>query len=141
MIPVAGMGGNMLLIERLVALGTPRGVAVATLLLLWFAGKAGPLVDIFFAIFLIVALAIPGVALWLRSRGSHPLSPALRRFRFIRNLLGIVGEAPKDLIGDRALILKAAFFNGLVFFADAVTLAVCFRALGQGAPFRSPSLR
>jgi hypothetical protein len=31
-IPSAGIGGNVLLIDRLTALGAPRGAAVATLL-------------------------------------------------------------------------------------------------------------
>ncbi len=150
MIPAAGMGGNMLLVERLVELGTQRGTAVAVLLvsmigfyavyavlavvmllLLWLDGRANLLITAFVAIFLLVAIAIPSFALWLRRRGSHPLSPLLERIPLVRTLLRIVGEAPGDIVGDRHLILCVSAFNGLVFLADAGTMMTCLRALGQ----------
>ncbi|QNA86840.1 flippase-like domain-containing protein [Sphingomonas sp. So64.6b] len=154
MIPIAGMGGNMLLIDRLVALGVPRGAAVAVLLvsligfyaayaalalatlaLLWMNGKATPLIAILVALFLSVAIAIPALALWLGRRGSHRLSPILERLTLVRSLLHVAGEAPITLIGDRRLIVRVALLNGLVFFADAATMTVCFRALGQPVSF------
>ena len=151
MIPVAGMGGNVLLVDRLISLGTPRGAAVATLivsiigfyavygtlalvtLLILTAGdKATVAVCVFFAIFMIVAMAIPGFALWLRKRGSRPLSPMFDRFRYVLNLPHVVGEAPKALVFDHGLILTVAAFNGVVFLADSATLMACFLALGHG---------
>ncbi len=153
-IPVAGMGGNMLLIERLVQLGAPRGTAVATLLvsmigfyavyaalalvmllLLWLEGMASLLIDALVAIFVMVAIAIPSFALFLRRRGSHPLSPFLERIPIVRTLLPIVGEAPGDIVGDRILVLRVAACNGLVFLADAGTMMTCLRAFGQDAGY------
>ena len=156
MIPMAGMGGNMLLVDRLVALGAPRSAAVAVLLvsttgfyaayavlavatwgLLWLDGKATLPIDVVVALFLCVALAIPGSALWLRRRGRNPSPLALERFKFVRNFMHIIAEAPTALVGDRRLILRVAFLNGLVVAADATTLMICFRALGQPVSFET----
>jgi len=42
----------------------------------------------------------------------------------------IIGEAPAELVGDRRLLAIVTLFNGLVFLADAATLAICLVALG-----------
>lgn len=149
-LPTAGMGGNMLLVGRLRALGVPRSTAMATLLvsmigyyavyailalmmllMLWFHGHATPLLAGMVTTFLLVALAIPSLALWLRHRGSKPLSPLLEAIPVVRSLLHAVGEAPRSLVNNRLLLLKVSCLNGLVFLADAATLAVCLRALGE----------
>jgi uncharacterized protein (TIRG00374 family) len=149
-IPSAGIGGNVLLIDRLTALGAPRGAAVATLLVsligyyaayaklalimllaLWFHGAATALMTGLVTTFLLVALAIPGLALWLHHRGSKPLPERMERLAIIRTLLRAIGEAPGFLVRDRQLILRVAACNGVVFIADAATLAVCLAALGQ----------
>ncbi|MEG8018487.1 lysylphosphatidylglycerol synthase transmembrane domain-containing protein [Sphingomonas sp. LR55] len=153
-LPVAGMGGNMFLVDRLTALGVKRGNAVATLLVamigfyaaygvcavamlvtLWIKGLASIWIVGFVLVFLAVATAIPGLALWIRRRGRRPVSSTLARFASIRALVGIVGEAPKRLLVDRQLIVRVAGVNGLVFLADAASLMVCFLALGQPVGF------
>lgn len=153
-VPSAGMGGNLLLVDQLVVLGVPRGTAVAALLvsmigyyaafalfavvmllLLWLHNKATPLMAGLVTTFLFVALAIPALALWLRHRGSQPLSPRLERIGIVRNLLEIVGQAPAALISDRRLLLQVTLCNGLVFIADAATLWTCLHALGEPPSF------
>ncbi|AHE53610.1 MULTISPECIES: lysylphosphatidylglycerol synthase transmembrane domain-containing protein [Sphingomonadaceae] len=153
-VPSAGMGGNVLLVDQLVRLRVPRGTAVAALLvsmigyyaafaffaivmlvLLWLHDKATPLMAGAVTTFLLVALAIPSLALWLRHRGSQPLSPRLERVGVVRNLLEIVGQAPTDLIGDRQLLVRVTGFNGAVFLADAATLWASLNALGEPAAF------
>ncbi|MEO8724146.1 MAG: lysylphosphatidylglycerol synthase transmembrane domain-containing protein [Sphingobium sp.] len=150
MIPAAGMGGNILLVDRLVKLGVPRGAAVAALLvsmigyyaafaffalvmllLLWLHGKATPLLAGVVTTFLLVALAIPSLALWLRRRGSHPLSPFLEHLPVVRSLLHVVGEAPAKLLADKALILGVGGCNAAIFLVDAATLQACLFALGH----------
>jgi uncharacterized protein (TIRG00374 family) len=149
-IPSAGIGGNVLLIDRLTALGAPRGAAVATLLVsligyysayaalalamllaLWVHGAATALMTGLVTTFLLVALAIPARALWLHQRGSRPLPERIERLAIVRTLLGAVGEAPGFLMRDRRLILRVAACNGAIFLADALTLAACLAALGQ----------
>jgi uncharacterized membrane protein YbhN (UPF0104 family) len=153
-VPSAGMGGNVLLVDQLHALGVPRGAAVAALLismigfyaayalfalammvLLWLHDKATPLMAGLVTLFLAIAFAIPALALWLRKRGSQPLPPGIERIGFIRTLLETVAEAPGELLRDRRLIAKVALCNALVFLADAGTLTCCLQALGQPAAF------
>ncbi len=153
-VPSAGMGGNVVLVDQLVALGVPRGTAVAALLismigyyaafalfaiimllLLWLHDRATPLMAGLVTTFLLVALAIPALALWLRHRGSQPLSPRLEQIGVVRNLLESVGQAPDALIRDRPLLVRVTAFNGLVFLVDAATLWACLHALGETASF------
>jgi uncharacterized protein (TIRG00374 family) len=153
-IPSVGMGGNVLLVDRLVALGSTRGAAVAALLVslvgyyavyavlalimllvLWLHDRATPLLTGIVTAFLLVALAIPSLALWLRRRGSRPLPSKVERLRLVSVLLRVVGEAPKHLIADHRLIAKVAALNGLVFLCDAATLQFCLLSLGQEASY------
>jgi glycosyltransferase 2 family protein len=155
-LPTAGMGGNMLLVSRLRALGVPRSTAMATLLVsmigyyavyallavfmlvaLWLNGHATPLLSGMVTAFLLIALGIPSLALWLRRRGSKPLSPLLEGIPVVRSLLHVVGEAPPLLIRDQRLLARVAALNGLVFLADAATLDVCLRALGTTVSFET----
>lgn len=154
MIPAAGMGGNLLLVDRLVTLGVPRGAAVAALilsmigyyaafamfalimlLLLWVHGKATPLLAGVVTAFLLVALAIPSLALWLRRRGSRPLSPFLEHLPIVHTLLHVVGEALSKLLADKTLILGVTACNAALFLVDAATLQVCMLALGHPTTF------
>ncbi len=92
MIPGAGMGGNVLLVARLRALGAPGSAAMATLLvsmlgyylayailallmllILWSNGEATPLLTGIVTTLLMVALAVPSLALWLCARGQPAL--------------------------------------------------------------------
>lgn len=149
-IPSVRMGGNLLLIDRLSRLGVPRGTAVATLLVsligyyaayallallmlftLWVNREASALLVGLVTTFLLVALAIPALALWLRRRGSQPLPTWVESLRPIRALIEIIGEAPAKLVSDRRLLLSVTGFNATVFLADAATLAACLCALGQ----------
>lgn len=147
------MGGNVVLIERLTAFGAPRPAAMAALLVsligfyaaysalalamlfaLWSHREATPLLTGLVTTFLLVALAIPSLALWLRHRGSEPLPPAIEGIGPLRKLLLAIGEAPDALIKDRRLIGRVALLIGLVFLIDAATRAVCLCAVGQ--PFQ-----
>lgn len=148
-LPGAGLGGHVLLVDRLMALGTPRSTAVAALLIsmvgyyaayavlallmllvLWLHRHATPLLVGLVTTFLLVALAIPALALWLRHRGSQPLPPWLERLGPVRKILVIIGEAPGELVGDRRLLVLVSLLNGCVFIADSATLATCLLAVG-----------
>jgi glycosyltransferase 2 family protein len=152
--PSAGMGGNILLVDQLKHLGVPRGSAVATLLisiigfyvafasfavisliLLWLHDKATPLMAGMVTLFLLVAIAIPSLALWLRRRGSEPLPKSIEHVAIIRSLLEAVADAPSHLMKDRFLLAKVAGYNGLVFLIDAATLLICLHALGEAPAF------
>ena len=153
-LPTAGMGGNVLLVDRLTALGVSRGAAVAALLismvgyyaiyavlalamllLLWVHDRATPLLAGLVTAFLLVALAIPSLALWLRHRGSRPLPKRIERLKLVSDLLHVVGEAPRELVADRPLIFRVALFNGCIFLCDAATLQFCLLSLGEHTSF------
>ena len=152
-LPTAGMGGNVLLVDQLVAIGAARGTAIAVLLisirgyygayllfafaslfLLWLHGDATPLLVGLVTSFILVAIAIPALALWLRKRGSRPLPSMVERIRPISQLLQTMSEAPTLLVGNRRLLLRVTLFNGLIFAADTLTLYACMRALGVELP-------
>jgi uncharacterized protein (TIRG00374 family) len=105
------------------------------LILLWLHGAASPLLVGTVTTFLLVSLAIPSLALWLRHRGSRPLSPRVEKIGWIQRLLTAVGQAPAALLNDRRLILQVSGCNALVFLADAGTLYLCLNALGQPLHF------
>ena len=153
-LPSAGMGGNVLLVDQLRTLGVPKGTAVATLLLsmigfyvayaffalvmlilLWLHDRATPLMAGTVTIFLLVALAIPSLALWLRRRGSRPLPDRIEQIDVVRRLLETVAQAPAALLQDRRLILTVTGCNAMIFLADAGTLYACLHSLGQQAAF------
>jgi uncharacterized membrane protein YbhN (UPF0104 family) len=109
--------------------------ALVMLLLLWVHNKATPLMAGVVTLFLAVAIAIPGLALWLRHRGSRPLPPSIERIGFMQALLDTVAQAPGRLLRDRPLLARVTGCNALVFLADAGTLFACLHAVGQHASF------
>lgn len=148
-VPVAGMGGNLLLIDRLTRLGVERGTAAASLIVsligyylayavlallmifvLWLQKDVTPLLVGLVTTILLVALAIPSLALWLRKRGSEPLSSRIEHFKPLAIILEVIGDAPSELVKDRRLLARVSFCNALVFLADALTLVVVMLSLG-----------
>ena len=148
-VPAAGMSGNVRLVERLRAAGTPKGAAVSTLIVsvlgfyaayavlalammvaLWLQHEAKAIIVGPVTAFLAVALAVPALWLWLWKRGEDAMPHWLEKVKPLARLMEILGQAPEKLIRDRRLIARVALWNGLIFIADAATLAVCLRALG-----------
>ena len=155
-VPAAGMGGNVLMVDRLIACGIPRGNAAAALILsmigyyagfalmgvialilLWRHHQATLLLGGTVSLFLVVAFAIPAFALWLRRRGRRPLPAGMARIGPLRRMMETVGEAPSGLLRDKMLLAKVALLNALVLLADAATLAACMLALDSPQPFSS----
>jgi glycosyltransferase 2 family protein len=152
-VPTAGVSGNVVLVDRLVSLGVPRGNAVATLLLqviayylsyaagalwvlvvLWWKDRASLLLSGAALLFLVIAGAIPVLTLWLHRRGQQRLPRWISRWQKVRRFMQLLGEAQRDLLRDPQLIAWLTLFNGLVFVADAATMQACLLALGVHAP-------
>jgi uncharacterized protein (TIRG00374 family) len=153
-VPTAGVSGNVLLIDRLRAIGVPREQAVAAVILaiiayylsyaagtivavamLWWKGKLSLWLLGIAALLLMVATAIPAAALWLQGKGGSALPKWLQRRETVRETFAMLGEAPRQLVRDPRLIVQLALLNLAVFIADAGTLLVCLFALGLHAPF------
>lgn len=149
-LPSAGIGGNVLLVDQLVAIGAPRGVSSATLLvsiigyyaafaccalvtlvLLWFLDEASLILAATLTLFLLVAIGIPAGALWLTRGGTSKLSPRLHRWKWSSLMIQSIEEAPRHLLADRQLMVRVASWNLCLFLADGLTLWACLMALGQ----------
>ena len=152
-VPTAGVSGNVVLVDRLVRLGVPRGNAVAALLLqviayyvsyalgallvlvvLWWKSRMSFLLTGATLLFLLVALGIPTLTLWLHRRGKGRPPSWLARWSKARHFFDLVGEAPGKLVRDPHLIALLALLNCGVFLADAATMQACVLALGVHAP-------
>ena len=152
-IPTAGMSGNVVLVDRLVRLGVPRANAVAALLLqiiayyisyalgalwvlvvLWWKHRASLLLIAAVLAFLVVAVGIPALTLWLHRRGRERLPRIISGWSKTRRFFELVGEAPAKLVRDPQLIAALAAINLAVFIADAATMQTCILALGEHAP-------
>ena len=152
-VPTAGVSGNVVLVDRLVSLGVPRGNAVAALLLqiiayyisyaagalwvlvvLWWKSRTSLLLTGAVLLFLVVAAGIPAATLWLHRRGQERLPRWLARWSKARHFFELVGEAPRELIRDPQLVAWLTLLNGIVFLADAATMQACVAALGVHAP-------
>jgi uncharacterized protein (TIRG00374 family) len=153
-VPTAGVSGNVVLVDRLRAIGVPREQAVAAVILaiiayylsyaagtvvavamLWLRGKLSLWLLGIAALLLTVATAIPAAVLWLQGKGETALPSWLRRRETVRETFEMLGEAPRDLVRDARLIVQLSLLNFVVFVADAATLLVCLYALGLNAPF------
>jgi uncharacterized protein (TIRG00374 family) len=153
-VPTAGVSGNVLLVDRLKAIGVPREHAMAAIILAIIAyylsyaagtviavamlalrGKLSLLPLAVAALLLAIATGIPAAVLWLRDKGDDVLPGWLRRRESVREMFEMVGEAPRELVRDPKLIVELSLLNFAVFVADALTLLVCLFALGAQAPF------
>jgi uncharacterized protein (TIRG00374 family) len=151
-VPTAGMSGNVLLVDRLVAAGAHREVAVAAvilaivayyisylvsaaaaLVLLWLHSELSMVVVAIIGAFLCVATAIPAGALWLQKEGRNAMPRLLRRSATVREFFELVGKAPAGLVRNKRLIAELSLLNGVVFVLDALTLQFCLYSLGQTA--------
>jgi uncharacterized protein (TIRG00374 family) len=151
-VPTAGVSGNVVLVDRLVSLGVPRGNAVAALLLqviayyfsyaagalwvlvvLWWKDRASLLLTGAVVLFLVVAITIPALTLWLHKRGQGKLPRWIAGWSKARSFFALVGEAPRELMRDPWLITWLTLLNLAVFVADAFTMQACLFALGVHA--------
>lgn len=152
-VPTAGVSGNVLLVDRLVASGIPRKNAVAALLLqiiayyfsyalgalwvlvvLWWKSRMSVLLTAAVLVFLVVAAGIPALTLWLHRRGQQRLPKLLSGWSKTRRFFEMVGEAPGELVRNPSLITSLTAINLAVFIADAATMQSCIYALGVHAP-------
>lgn len=152
-VPTGGVSGNVLVVDNLVKDDVPRGNAVAALLLqiiayyfsyalgalwvlvdLWWKSRMSWLLAGAVLIFLVLAMGMPALILWLHRRGQGKLPKVVRKCRKARDFFKLVGEAPGKLIRNPHLIAWLTVLNLIVFIADAATMQACLLALGIHAP-------
>jgi uncharacterized protein (TIRG00374 family) len=154
MVPTAGMSGNVVVVDRLQAIGASRAVALATLImtiiayyasygvvsmialvLLWIHGHANWVVIGLISASLGLSAAVPALALWLQGKGARAIPKWLRQIRTVCELFEMVKEAPTGLVRNLRLIGFLTLLNGSVFLLDGLTMQLCLFALGLYVPF------
>src|SRR6185437_10272936 len=154
MVPTAGMSGNVVVVDRLQAIGASRGVAVAALILtiiayyaaygvaalvalvlLWLSGQTSWVIIALISASLGLSAAVPALALWLQKKGARAIPAWLRRVRAVCELFEMIKEAPKGIVGNTRLIAYLTALNGAVFALDGLTMQLCLFALGLNVPF------
>jgi uncharacterized protein (TIRG00374 family) len=154
MVPTAGMSGNVVVVDRLQAIGASRPVALATLIitiiayyasyglvsfialiLLWVHGHSSWVVFGPIGASLGLSAAVPALALWLQRKGAEAIPRWLRRIRTVCELFEMIKEAPTRLVRSERLTAKCAALNGAVFALDGLTMQFCLFALGVHASF------
>ena len=154
MVPTAGMSGNVVVVDRLMAIGASRPVALAALImtviayysaygvvalaalvLLWLSGHLSWLAVGLIGAGLALSVAVPAISLWLQKKGAKAIPRWLRRIRVVCELFEMIQEAPDRLVRDRSLVGKLTLLNGAVFALDGWTMQLCLFALGIDAPF------
>lgn len=154
MVPTAGMSGNVVVVDRLQAIGASRAVALATLIMTIIAYYASYGVVSLIALVLLrihghsnwvvvgliaasigLSAAVPALALWLQRKGAKAIPKWLRRIRTVCELFEMVKEAPTGLVRNLRLIGLLTLLNGSVFLLDGLTMQLCLIALGLYVPF------
>ena len=154
MVPTAGMSGNVVVVDRLQAIGASRAVALATLImtiiayyasygvvslialfLLWIHGHTSWVIIGLIAASLALSAAVPALALWLQRKGAKAIPKWLRQIRTVCELFEMVKEAPTGLVRNLRLIGYLTLLNGSVFLLDGLTMQLCLYALGLYVPF------
>lgn len=154
--PSGGIGGNILLVDQLIALGIAHGTASATLLLsiigyyaafaacaaaaffiLWLHHEASVPLASTLSLFLLVAFGIPALALWLGRGGGSRVSRKARTIGWLARMFDVIAATPHELLRNRGLIARVALCNFGVFLADSTSLWVCLKAIGYDAPLVS----
>lgn len=156
MVPTAGMSGNVVVVDRLTAIGASRPVALAALIMtiiayyaaygvvavaalamLWLRGGASWLIIALVGACLALSIAVPALSLWLQKKGARAIPRWLRRFKPVCDLFEMIREAPSRLVRDWTLDAKLTLINGAIFALDGWTMQLCLFALGVPAPFGS----
>jgi uncharacterized protein (TIRG00374 family) len=154
MVPTAGMSGNVVVVDRLQAIGASRSVALATLImtiiayyasyglasfvalvLLWVHGQTSWVVIALISASLALSAAVPALALWLQRKGAEAIPRWLRRIRTVCELFEMIKEAPTSLVRNSRLIVQCTLLNGAVFVLDGLTMQFSLFALGVHASF------
>jgi uncharacterized protein (TIRG00374 family) len=153
-VPTAGLGGTLLVVRALERRGVSRGVATAamvvnllafyaayalavgaTLLALWLHRSLHPAVLVLVTVFAVYATAVPVLILWIVYGGPRARPGWLSRVPGLSAALHAIEEAPASTLRHPALFLESTALQLLIVLADAATLDVLLRALGQSVDF------
>lgn len=153
-VPTAGLGGTLLVVRALERRGVSRGVATAavvvnlltfyaayalavgaTLVALWLHRSLHPAILVLVTVFAGYATAVPVLILWIVYGGPRARPAWLSRVPGLSAALRAIKEAPASTLRHPVLFLESTALQLLIVVADAVTLGLLLRALGQDVDF------
>lgn len=151
-LPTAGFGGRLLVVQALRRRGVHTGLAVAAILvdlLTLYAAFAvsvlaslaiigayqeiNHLVLVLAGLFPIFALSIPATVLWFSSKRDREVPRWLHRLPRADELLREISRAPRRLVRNRSVLLQAGLLQLAIFLLDAATMATMLLAVGYSA--------
>jgi uncharacterized membrane protein YbhN (UPF0104 family) len=151
-IPSSGVSGSILVVQSLVHRGVPSSIcaavlliglisfytayllaAVASLIILGVHHAIGPAVVAVVAVFSIIAVGVPGGALWLRPWMTGRVRRGVEHFPGFAALMHAVADAPTSLLRRPRLVAETTILQFAIFALDAATLYVMLLAIGDAA--------
>jgi uncharacterized membrane protein YbhN (UPF0104 family) len=151
-LPSAGIGGSLLVVDALQRRGVTRAAAMVAILvdlvayyagfaillavslaLLWYHHNLNITILIMAGVFAALALTIPGAIYWFSQPGRYPPPGWLQRLPMLRPFFNTLATIPAHLLRDRALLIQMLLLNVGIFVLDAATLLVMLYTMGQPA--------
>ena len=119
----------VLLLNIVAYYGASLLAAFSCVLLLWIYHSLNYWIIGVATLFCMIAVGVPGVALWLRDISNYQLPSFLLRFTNIKQLLDALGNAPDNLLRNPELLIMAILLNFAVIFLDSATLWVMLQMI------------
>ncbi len=151
-VPSGGLSGALLVMGALARRGISRPLCMAAMLVglvsyysayllatimalavLGILHAINPAVIGIAVLFVVVAVAIPALMLWLKRLRGGRLEALLTRIPGVRSIVSAVSDAPTYLMRSPGLMLMTAALQLSVFALDAATLYAMLRAVGVTA--------
>jgi uncharacterized protein (TIRG00374 family) len=151
-IPAAGVGGSLLLINGLVRRGASSELATASLLvdvlsahaaraiavvasiiLLIVYGGFDAAILVIVGLFALLALGISVPILWLTQPGQQYVPGWSRKIPGLKEIFQNIADAPDEAVRSRSLLAQATTLQLTVIVLDAATLDAMLRAIGHAS--------
>jgi uncharacterized membrane protein YbhN (UPF0104 family) len=151
-LPSAGIGGSLLVVDALQRRGVPSAATMVAILvdlvayyvgfaallaislgLLWYHHDLNITILIMAGVFAVIALTIAGAIYWFSQHDKYPPPGWLRRLPILRPFFDTLVTIPTHLLRDRMLLSQLLLLNVGIFVLDAATLLVMLYTMGQPA--------
>jgi len=152
-VPTGGIAGTVLVIRALERRKVPVSVSTAAVVvsllgfylsyafsvllcigILWFRSHLKPVILSAVTIVSLITAVIPVTLLWLTRGGARGVPHWIRRFPGLKPVLEAIESAPKEVLHDRKLLLRASALQFAVVVLDAATLRAMLLAIGVTIP-------
>ena len=152
-VPTGGIAGTVLIIRALERRKVPVGISTAAVVvsllgfylsyavsvllcigILWFRSHLKPVLLSAVTIVSLITAVIPVTLLWLTRGGTRGVPHWIRRFPGLKPVLEAIEAAPKEVLHDRKLLLRASALQFAIVVLDAATLRAMLLGIGVTIP-------